>query len=111
MAATLLGRFTIKKYGDSRFHGLYDGDTLICVTVYKKGAKEVERRLIGYELAILGISPEQERELLLEEIEKIIRDGKGFPEPCDLYDKCWECPNFKDCFEIQAIPGEVGAKL
>ncbi len=52
--------------------------------------------------------PEQERELLLEEIEKIIRDGKGFPEPCDLYDKCWECPNFKDCFGIQAIPGEVG---
>ena len=55
--------------------------------------------------------PEQERELLLEEIEKIIRDGKGFPEPCDFYDKCWECPNFKDCFEIQAIPGEVGGRL
>jgi hypothetical protein len=52
--------------------------------------------------------PEQEKELLLEEIEKIIRDGEGFPEPCDLYDKCWECPNFKDCFGIQAIPGEVG---
>ena len=62
MAATLLGRFTVKKYGDSRFHGLYDSDTLVCVTVYKKGAKEVERRLIGYELALLGISKELEGE-------------------------------------------------
>ena len=59
--------------------------------------------------------PEQEWELFLEEtrraprlaqrVEKIIRDGKGFPEPCDLYDRCWECPNFKDCFGIQANPG------
>ena len=55
--------------------------------------------------------PEQERELLLEEIEKIIQDGKGFPEPCDLYDRCWECPNFKDCFGIQAIPLEGGGRL
>ena len=62
MAATLLGRFTIKKYGDSRFHGLYDGDTLVCVTVYKKGTKEVDSRLIGYELVLLGISKELEGE-------------------------------------------------
>ena len=62
MALTILGRFTVKKYGDSRFHGLYDGDTLVCVTVYKKGAKEVERRLIGYELALLSMSKELEGE-------------------------------------------------
>ena len=57
-----------------------------------------------------GRMPEQERELLLEEIKKIIRDGEGFPEPCDLYDRCWDCPNFKDCFGIQAISHEVGGR-
>lgn len=36
---------TIEKYGQ-RFWAVYDADgTLICVTVYKKGAKEVVRRL------------------------------------------------------------------
>ena len=36
----------IRKYG--RFWGIYDADdTLICVTVYKKGAREVVRRLQG----------------------------------------------------------------
>ena len=54
--------------------------------------------------------PEQERELLLDEIEKIIRDKTADPEACDLYDKCRECPNFKDCFGIQAISFEVGAR-
>jgi hypothetical protein len=34
----------IEKYG-SRFFALYDGDTLVCVTVYKKGANEVKRRI------------------------------------------------------------------
>ncbi len=62
MALTILGRFTVRKYGDSRFNALYDGDTLICVTVYKKGAKEVERRLIGYELALVNLSKELEAE-------------------------------------------------
>ncbi len=60
MAATLLGRFRVQKYPDSRFYGVYDSDTLVCVTVYKKGAKEVERRLIGYELALLSMSKELE---------------------------------------------------
>jgi hypothetical protein len=62
MAATLLGRFRVLKYPDSRFYGVYDSDTLVCVTVYKKGAKEVERRLIGYELALLSMSKELEGE-------------------------------------------------
>ena len=62
MAATLLGRFTVKKYEGSRFSAVYDGDELVCVTVYKKGAKEVERRLIGYELALLSLSRELEGE-------------------------------------------------
>ena len=32
------------KYGN-KFWALYDGEELICVTVYKKGAEEVKRRL------------------------------------------------------------------
>lgn len=34
----------IEKYGN-RFWAVYDGDVLVCVTVYKKGALEVLRRL------------------------------------------------------------------
>ena len=43
-AADAAHEMRIRKYG--RFWGLYDtDDTLICVTVYKKGALEVVRRL------------------------------------------------------------------
>jgi len=36
---------TIKKYGQ-RYFAVYDDDgELVCVTVYKKGAREVVRRL------------------------------------------------------------------
>ena len=34
----------IEPYGN-RFYALYDGQDLVCVTVYKKGAQEVKRRL------------------------------------------------------------------
>ena len=34
----------IQPYGD-RYFALYDGEDLVCVTVYKKGALEVKRRL------------------------------------------------------------------
>lgn len=36
---------TIRPYGN-RFWAVYDGDKLVCVTVYKKGAQEVMRRLV-----------------------------------------------------------------
>ena len=36
----------LEKYKDGRFWAVYDKDNiLVCVTVYKKGAKEVIRRL------------------------------------------------------------------
>ena len=39
----------IEKYNDgqrrSRFWGVYDEGKLVCVTVYKKGAEEVKKRL------------------------------------------------------------------
>jgi len=36
--------FIIQPYGN-RYFALYDGENLVCVTVYKKGAMEVKRRL------------------------------------------------------------------
>lgn len=39
-----LGNFTIEPFGE-KYYALYDGDELVCVTVYKKGALEVMRRL------------------------------------------------------------------
>jgi len=37
---------TIERYGKTRFWAVYDADgALVCVTVYRKGALEVERRL------------------------------------------------------------------
>lgn len=35
----------IVRYGNSRFWALYDGQDLVAVTVYKRGAREVQRRL------------------------------------------------------------------
>lgn len=35
----------IARYGKTRFWALYDGQDLVVVTVYKRGAREVQRRL------------------------------------------------------------------
>jgi len=41
----------IERYKGSRFWALYDeAGTLVVVTVYKRGAAEVERRLTGSQL-------------------------------------------------------------
>jgi len=37
--------FRISRYPCSRFWALYDGDDLVAVTVYRRGAEEVRRRL------------------------------------------------------------------
>ena len=37
-------KIRLDRYGN-RFWAIYDGDALVCVTVYKKGAVEVIRRL------------------------------------------------------------------
>jgi hypothetical protein len=44
----------IQPYGD-RYYALYEGEDLVCVTVYKKGAMEVKRRL---EIASNSVSKE-----------------------------------------------------
>ena len=41
-----LGNFKIEPY-DMRFFALYDGEALVCVTVYKAGALEVMQRLFN----------------------------------------------------------------
>lgn len=35
----------VERYGNTRFWALYDGDELVCVTVYKRGARAVQQRL------------------------------------------------------------------
>jgi len=37
--------FRISRYPYSRFWAVYDGDDLVAVTVYRRGAEEVRRRL------------------------------------------------------------------
>ncbi|HYW12387.1 MAG TPA: hypothetical protein VE871_10520 [Longimicrobium sp.] len=40
--------YTIEKYGKSRFWAVIDAaEELVCITVYKRGALEVVRRLAG----------------------------------------------------------------
>jgi len=59
----LLERFKIDKYSDRTF-ALYDGGNLVCVTAYRKGAEEVRRRLVAYELLLMrseGFLPQPER--------------------------------------------------
>jgi len=36
---------TIERYGRTRFWALYESGTLLCVTVYKKGAAAVKDRI------------------------------------------------------------------
>ena len=46
-------RYSIRRYANSRFWGVWDGQALVCVTVYRKGAQEVCRRLCG-----IGVLPQ-----------------------------------------------------
>ena len=51
--------------------------------------------------------PEDERDLVMDEINRIIEAETGDPEPCHLYDVCQHCPNFTDCFGVSAISSQV----
>lgn len=43
-----LAGYTVQKYGNSRFWAVVDAAAeLVCITVYKRGALEVVRRLAG----------------------------------------------------------------
>ena len=41
---------------DRRHWAVYDGPALVCVTVYKKGAVEVKRRLENVMSSVVGIA-------------------------------------------------------
>jgi hypothetical protein len=43
--------FRMARYGNTRFWALYDGDELVCVTLYKRGAQAVQQRLQTQPLA------------------------------------------------------------
>ena len=43
-----IDRFRVDHYG-TRFFAVYDGEELVAVTDYRKGAEEVKRRLIFFE--------------------------------------------------------------
>ena len=45
----------IVRYGTSRFWALYDGQDLVVVTVYKRGAREVQRRLAAQPQAAAAV--------------------------------------------------------
>lgn len=54
-------RYRIAHYGDTRYWGLYAGDHLLAVTVYRRGAQAVkeqretlERRLAGQSQTVEG---------------------------------------------------------
>jgi hypothetical protein len=49
-------RFHVERYGGTRFWGLYEGDELLAVTVYRKGAEAVRTRLQEQEAKIAQLS-------------------------------------------------------
>jgi len=49
----------IVRYGNSRFWALYDGPDLVVVTVYKRGAREVQRRLAAQPRATAEAAAEE----------------------------------------------------
>jgi hypothetical protein len=54
----LLERFSVDKWNERHFAVRDNGD-LVAVTEYRKGAEEVRRRMIAYEMAIQGFTEER----------------------------------------------------
>jgi hypothetical protein len=48
--------YRVARYPDSRFYALYDGDELLAVTVYKKGAEAVRDRLLAQEARMTALT-------------------------------------------------------
>ena len=48
--------YRVARYPDSRFYALYDGDQLLAVTVYKKGAEALRDRLEAQEASIAQLT-------------------------------------------------------
>ena len=50
-----------------RFFALYDGEELVCVTVYKKGAEEVRRRIEELKATIQNNQTNKRKEMIGDE--------------------------------------------
>ena len=48
--------YRVERYPSSRFYALYEGDQLLAVTVYKKGAEAVRERLQAQEARIAQLT-------------------------------------------------------
>ena len=48
--------YRVARYPYSRFYALYDGDELLAVTVYRKGAEAVRDRLLAQEARIAELT-------------------------------------------------------
>lgn len=55
-------RFHVERYGGTRFFALYDGEELLAVTVYRKGAETVRDRLQALEARLAATAQDQEED-------------------------------------------------
>ena len=55
-SAPASSHYRVARYPSSRFYALYDGDDLLAVTVYKKGAEAVRDRLQAQEASIAHLT-------------------------------------------------------
>jgi hypothetical protein len=66
--------FRIERYGRTRFWALYEGETLLAVTVYRRGAEKVRERLQTQEVRIAELT-QALREAGLETNGPSVRSG------------------------------------
>jgi hypothetical protein len=51
--------------------------------------------------------PDEEIELMLDELYKTIESETSESAPCELFERCGDCPHFEDCYGISALPAQV----
>ncbi len=69
----------IAKYGTTRHWALYEGETLVVVTVYKKGAEAVRQRLAGQPPSPAAAQPAlaAQARALARQAQKLARQARG----------------------------------
>jgi hypothetical protein len=115
----LLERFTVDKWNERHFAVRDNGD-LVAVTEYRKGAEEVRRRMIAYEMAIRGVTEERNDSLdrgMRKRLENLALPGmkaRGFPKTAKQVDmRAWrESPLYKASVraEVEKVQGALFEK-
>jgi hypothetical protein len=54
--------------------------------------------------------PEEELDEFFDQLNQSIEPLQTDREPCDLYGRCGECPNFEDCFGL-SIQQKISRKV